>query len=68
VLLAADRGQQPVEVFPARAARAQVRCYARVPLLGWTARGYQFGVEVQHFRRLRTPHIAWISLQEAVER
>src|SRR5690349_3961179 len=67
VVLAADRGQQPVEVFSARAACAQVRCDARVPLLGWTACGYQFGVDVQHFRRLRTPHIAWIGLQEAVE-
>ena len=68
VLLAADRRQQPVEVFPARPACAQVRCDTRVLLLGWTARGYQLGLDVQHFHRLRTPHIAWIGPQEAVER
>src|SRR5215467_4876862 len=68
VRLAAYRGQQPVEVFTARAARAQVRGDAGVALLHRGAGSGQFGVDVQHLHRLGAADIARVGAQEAVER
>ena len=68
VRLTAYRGQQPLEVLPARATRAQVRRHARVTLLHRSTGSGQLGVDVQQLHRLGTPHIAWISAQETLER
>ena len=64
----ADRGQQRVEVLTARAARAQVRRDARVPLLRRFAGGDQVDVDMQHLHRLGAADIARIGPQEAVQR
>ena len=60
-------GQQFVEVLTARAARAQVRRDAWVPLLHRTAGGGQFGVDVQHVHRFGASHVTRIGPQEAVQ-
>ncbi len=67
-LFAGQRGQQPLEVLAARAARAQVRGNARVALLRGGAGLGQLGVNVQHLHRLAASHIARVGAQEAVQR
>src|SRR6266702_5834806 len=67
VRLAAHRGQQSREVLATRAARAQVRRDAWVPLLRRGARRHQLGVDVQHLHRLGASHVTRIGPQEAVE-
>jgi peroxiredoxin len=66
--VAAHRGQQRLEVLTARAARAQVRGDARVPLLRRFAGGDQVDVDVQHLHRLGAADVARIGPQEAVQR
>ena len=60
-------GQQPLKVFTAWAAGAQVRRHPRVTLLGGAAGGGQLGVDVQHFHDLGASHVTRIGPQEAVQ-
>jgi peroxiredoxin len=64
----AHRGQPRLEILTARAARAQVRRDARVPLLRRFAGGDQVDVDMQHLNRLGAADIARICPQEAVQR
>ena len=64
----AHRGQQRLEILTTRAARAQVRRDARVPLLRRFAGGDQVDVDMQHLHRLGAADIARIGPQEAVQR
>ena len=66
-LLAAHRGQQPHTVLAARAARAQVRRDARIPLFGWGAGSCQLRVDVQHLHGLGASHVARVSPQEVIQ-
>src|SRR5262249_35718631 len=65
--LVAQGGQQPVEVFTARTASAQVSGDPGVPLLDGTPGGRQLGVDVEHFHRLGAAHVTRIGAQEAVQ-
>ena len=64
----AHRGQQRLEILTTRAARAQVRRDARVPLLRRFAGGDQVDVDMQHLHRLGAADIARIGPQEPVQR
>src|SRR6516164_992285 len=67
VRLVAQGGQQPLEVLAARAACAQVRRDARIPLFGWGAGRCQLRVDVQHLHGLGASHVARISPQEVIQ-
>jgi peroxiredoxin len=64
----AHRGQQRLEILTTRAARAQVRREARVPLLRRSPGGDQVDVDMQHLHGLGAADIARIGPQEAVQR
>jgi len=67
VSLVAQGSQEPVKIFAAGAAGAQVRCDARIPLFHCGAACCQLCVSVQHLHGPGASHVTRISPQDVIQ-